>query len=75
MRRKIAAPGLESLRWIVECQADSRIGGYEAIAAFNVAGVAERYAVDCKRANPRNEYRVVELPEARVVSAFVTFRA
>lgn len=70
------SPTLNGLRWIVKVRHES--SAYEPIAAFNVDSVAERYAADCHKANPRNTYIVEELPEpkpAKSPKVIATFRA
>lgn len=46
------------LPYVVECK--SLYPFFEAIAAFDVQGVAEHYAIECRKTNPKYEYRVVK---------------
>lgn len=47
------------LAFLVECKPTYMPQIFEVIAGFNVGQVAGRYAAECKRTNPRNEYRVM----------------
>lgn len=51
----------EELRYVVECtdRDPRRARCFEPIAAFNCEPVAIRYAAECRKTNPRNEYRVI----------------
>jgi hypothetical protein len=50
----------DQLRWVV--QVCGPMGGWEAIAAFDVEVVAVRYATECHDCNKR-PYRVIEVGE------------
>jgi hypothetical protein len=52
----------QDLDWVVQVNLDEDFArGWESMAAFNVRGVAIKYAEDCKKTNKRLRYRVLEL--------------
>jgi hypothetical protein len=57
------------LDWVV--QVNYGIGGWESMAAFNVRGIAIKYAEDGKKTNKRLSYRVIELSKLQPTHAII----
>jgi hypothetical protein len=57
------------LGWVV--QVKFGVGPWESTAAFNVRGVAIKYAEDAKKTNKALDYRVLELSQLQPTHAII----